>query len=288
MADSAQASEATGAAAFPAASFAATGVVSAGAIVPAYDDGRRDSSLHTAASSGEVAAILAAATVPTEAVRAVGSLGRVPLHSAAAAGLADVVSALTAAGAPPTPRDDDNVTPLHLAARGGHVAAIAALLAARARVDARDGEGALPLHYACDGGSAAAIHMLAAAKDLGKKAPKDHSGRTPLMRAAAADSVEAVDAVLALWPFDAGGRVRLGRARRGGRASGAGTRPSPYRCYRAWRTAPYTPALILSALRPHLPFAGCCCSSRSRCQRRRLLRASPPSITRVQPERARW
>lgn len=122
-----------GAAAYPA--LATT--VAADALPPEIDDGRHDSLLHAAVSPGDIAAILSAAPAPADALRAVGRLGRVPLHSAAAAGLADVVLALTAAGAPPNPHDDDQATPLHLAARGDHVAAIAALLGAKARVDAR-------------------------------------------------------------------------------------------------------------------------------------------------------
>jgi ankyrin repeat protein len=125
--------------------------------------------LMLAARGGWVAAVsallLAGASV---SARARGA--RPPLHWAAAANHADVVSVLlAAAGCDAGAADDDGFTALHLAAAAGHAAPIAVLLAVAAsadvrsaRVNARTRSRLTPLMLAADHGFIDCVRALLA------------------------------------------------------------------------------------------------------------------------------
>jgi hypothetical protein len=91
--------------------------------------------------------------------------GHTPLHYAAAAGHAECVALLLAAGAAVNAAAC-GALPLHRAAYGGHARVVAQLLAAGSRVDAPDtatGDGRTPLAKAASNGHAAVVGMLLAA-----------------------------------------------------------------------------------------------------------------------------
>ncbi len=90
--------------------------------------------------------------------------GRSALHEAAAAGHAEICSALLAAGADPHGRDGEGRTPLLDVSRAASLPALEALLDARADPRACDGTGANALHLACaaEAPSAALVQRLMA------------------------------------------------------------------------------------------------------------------------------
>jgi len=84
------------------------------------------------------------------------------LHTPAAAGDAEAVRALLAAGARVDDRDAAGQTPLMVAVRGGHAAVAQMLLAGGAEVDARDGRLDTPFLAAGRDGNAPLLELLAA------------------------------------------------------------------------------------------------------------------------------
>lgn len=75
--------------------------------------------------------------------------GNSALHFGAGEGHLDVVQALLAAGADPSPSSENGARPLHWAALGGHEQVVLALLKGGAPVSAANAMGDSPLHLAC-------------------------------------------------------------------------------------------------------------------------------------------
>ena len=82
---------------------------------------------HQSALNGILAGVVC--NLPDRDINEIGSSGWTPLHLAAQQGHAEIVSALLAEGANPTPVDLFLSTPLHQAARNGHLEVVNLLLA---------------------------------------------------------------------------------------------------------------------------------------------------------------
>ena len=150
--------------------------------------------LHVAADAGAIGvvdALLAAGVAVEPRTKAPGApltRGRAtPLHLAAAAGRAEAILRLVAAGGDPEVLDAVGDRPLHLAARAGHAAAVEALRMAEADLEARSGRGRTALHEAVAGGTEeAALGLLRAGADPGAECPREPGRRTVRERAEAA------------------------------------------------------------------------------------------------------
>ena len=94
------------------------------------------------------------------AVNATNALGEAPLHSAAAAGRAPVVTVLAERGADVNLADNNGDTPLHRAAGGGRAAAAGALLFFGASVNLENDSERTPLYLAVEGGHPEAARTL--------------------------------------------------------------------------------------------------------------------------------
>ncbi|XP_050698410.1 ankycorbin-like isoform X5 [Eriocheir sinensis] len=113
--------------------------------------------------------------------------GRLPLHSAAATGRADVITALLQAGADlhatsGMPRDDGG-TALHLAGESGQVEALRLLATAGAPLDAADNKGRTAVHWAALRGQKDALVTL---HTLGADLHAQDAGRANALHFAAA------------------------------------------------------------------------------------------------------
>jgi ankyrin repeat protein len=75
----------------------------------------------------------------------VDEYGRTPLHYACNDGNTALCAELLAAGASPSPRDDNGWVPLHFAAQAQSASVTSLLLNAGAETDLRDGNGNTPL-----------------------------------------------------------------------------------------------------------------------------------------------
>ena len=129
-----------------------------------------------------------------------------PLHAAAAAGQAEVVRQLLAAGAALDSRDDRDRTPLHYAAQAGKEATVQVLLAAGAALAGRDDLDRTPLHYAAQAGEEATVQvLLAAGADV---AAGDWRNETPLHHAAQGEQAAAVVQLLLAAGADREARTR--------------------------------------------------------------------------------
>ncbi|HEY8503665.1 MAG TPA: ankyrin repeat domain-containing protein, partial [Gemmataceae bacterium] len=121
--------------------------------------------------------------------------GRTALMVAAAAGHAEVVRALLAAGADPNHQDVIRCHPLFLACANGHLESARELVRAGAKIDAKGPEGKTPLLVANDTGNAELVEFLVeSGADVGAV---DEEGVTFLMKAAARCDLEQVRLALA-------------------------------------------------------------------------------------------
>jgi len=164
---------------------------------PAWLPGLRD-----AASSGQRAAAAACllewdGMTPRQAqIDAPCGDGFTPLHHAARRGWATIVLRLLEAGADPNAASVARITVLMAAADGGDQTTVAALLAAGAgaSLNTTSFRRETALTLACSGGHAAAARLLL---EAGAGTGRAGSyGKTALMRAAWADDVDTVRAVL--------------------------------------------------------------------------------------------
>lgn len=99
---------------------------------------------------------------PTDAVSRHG--GTTALHRAAAAGHAQVIRALVAAGAPLVAKDTAGYTALHMAAEFGQAAAAQALVELGAPLDALDRVGLTPHDVAAEGNKSDVLGVLETAQ----------------------------------------------------------------------------------------------------------------------------
>jgi ankyrin repeat protein len=130
-------------------------------------------------------------------VKAANRYGMTPLLSACETGSVLTVEALLQAGADANAALPEGETPLMLAARSGKADVVRLLAVHGARVDAREGwHGQTALMWAAAEGHPAVIKTLAeVGGDLNARTP---GGFTPLLFAARAGKVEAVEALLDL------------------------------------------------------------------------------------------
>ncbi|KAJ8604017.1 hypothetical protein CTAYLR_003373 [Chrysophaeum taylorii] len=174
--------------------------------------GPEEGPLAVAAGRGDLRLMDALLSAGASPLAVTGPDGSTPLVAAAANGKTEAVRTLLGVGAPVDARRRDGTTAASWAARNGHASAFGVLLDHGARLDARDEvDGSTPLHFAAQAPTGEAVRVaLAAGADLSARtnvmAPKDEDrpkrqdlrgGATPLMTAAAAASVEAIDALLA-------------------------------------------------------------------------------------------
>jgi ankyrin repeat protein len=125
-----------------------------------------------------------------EHVNARGGYEGIPMHVAARAGHADILSLLLIHGADVDSRDQDQ-TPLHRAsARVGKVEAGECLLDRGADINARDDYDLTPLSWAAIGGQVEFARMLL--KRGARINDRDNDGRTPLHRAVMTGNIQAV------------------------------------------------------------------------------------------------
>jgi ankyrin repeat protein len=118
-----------------------------------------------------------------------------PMHVAASAGHADVLSLLLERGADVDVRNDSGITPLYRASRSGNLEAVQVLLDRRADINARGNEGQTPLSGALFEG------RFEFARVLIKRGAKINfhntsTGNTPLHLAARKASIQAVRLLL--------------------------------------------------------------------------------------------
>jgi ankyrin repeat protein len=112
-------------------------------------------------------------------VASIDKEGRTPLHYAALANDADVVSRLLAGGADPNAADRLGFTPLHFAAQEGAITPAQLLLAAGAQVDAANSYGNTPPVHGClQQPRARRAHPPAAPPRSQPPAPRTTPGKT--------------------------------------------------------------------------------------------------------------
>lgn len=134
--------------------------------------------LHSAAAAGalESAKALAKAAAEAGLIDELDSAGNSALLIAAASGNEKMVKALLASGANPNLADSDGVAPLHLAAAIESESIVKQLLAAGADPMAVDNRGRTPSHYAALSGCDAVSDAISAAG--GRDYEPDKSGKT--------------------------------------------------------------------------------------------------------------
>ena len=173
---------------------------------PADPNAEATAALQLAAMNGDMAQVSAAiaAHVPLDAP---GDSRMTALGIAALYGRADVIRALTAAGAN-VAADQDGESALTVAAHEGHVAAVDALLAAGANVNYKDKDGITPLMSAASSNRAGAIRaLLAKGADVNAT---NNDGATALIAAAYGGHAQATEALLT-GGAETGVRNRSGR-----------------------------------------------------------------------------
>lgn len=121
-----------------------------------------------------------------------------PLHAAATGCSPEPAALLLAARADPLARNEDGATAAHIATRPGCLEVVAALSEAGGGA-APDGQGRVPLHFAAlDGHRAIVEYLLDVPTTVGgSPCPSDAAGCEPLHRAALSGHVEVCDALAA-------------------------------------------------------------------------------------------
>lgn len=122
-------------------------------------EAKRRNALHLAAAQGQLEIAKQVLATRRLAVSAKDSDGWLPIHCAAAAGHADIVAALLAAGSEADEPAADGDTPLHKAAIAGHLPVVQ-LLKGRSGLDARNSAGSTPLYNAASQGHLAIMREL--------------------------------------------------------------------------------------------------------------------------------
>ena len=110
------------------------------------------SPLHSAAESGDVAALLSALEMGYDDLSSVDADHYTALHLAAGMGHLDIVKLLLERGAPAVAVDDNGEQPLHLASHLGRTEIAQLLLDSGADPSAASNSGYTPLHMAAEQG----------------------------------------------------------------------------------------------------------------------------------------
>jgi ankyrin repeat protein/L-ascorbate metabolism protein UlaG (beta-lactamase superfamily) len=140
--------------------------------------------IHEAVRAGDLAKVKTLVAADPKTIAELADLGKTPLHIAAAAGHAEIVSFLLAKGADIDAVDDLGQTPLHLAASAGHGETVDLLVTKGADPKAVCRDGRNLLHCVAAGGLVGWMERL-----IGLGLPvdgPDRYGRTPLFKAAEA------------------------------------------------------------------------------------------------------
>jgi ankyrin repeat protein len=118
------------------------------------------SPLHTAAISGDVAALRTLLDDECTQIDVRDDEGWTPLHDAARHGHLEIIRLLLDASVDIMARSTKGTTPLHKAGQGGQPEVVKVLLEAGAEVNAANAAGQTPLHYAASEGQVAAVRVL--------------------------------------------------------------------------------------------------------------------------------
>ena len=135
-------------------------------------------SMHDLVANGDIEAVRAKITQDPEAVRAVNSLGKSPLHYAVSNKRIEEMAALVEAGADVNAADKTGMTPLHVAAMLGRRDEATWLIEHGATLEPLDHFGDTPIHTAAifgGGGVIQLLHQRGAKLDT-----KNNAGLTPL------------------------------------------------------------------------------------------------------------
>ncbi|XP_057448760.1 uncharacterized protein LOC130740248 [Lotus japonicus] len=134
--------------------------------------------LHTAARSGDLTAVQSILISNPLAVNSRDKHSRTPLHLAAFAGHAEVVSYLCQNKAAVGAAAMDDMAAVHFAAQKGHLRVVQALVSAGASIKSFTRKGMSPLHYAAQGSHLELVKYLA--KKGVSLSAKTKAGKTPL------------------------------------------------------------------------------------------------------------
>ncbi|XP_021768342.1 ankyrin repeat domain-containing protein 29-like [Chenopodium quinoa] len=111
----------------------------------------RDDDIHTAAKNGDVTAVELIISSNPLAINSRDKHSRTPLHLAAWAGHANIVSSLCKHKADVGAAAVDDMAAIHFAAQKGHLEVVKALVSAGVSVKAINRKGMTALHYAVQG-----------------------------------------------------------------------------------------------------------------------------------------
>jgi hypothetical protein len=154
-----------------------------------------DSSLHNAASVGDVQEIRCMLDHGADVDSRESKAGSTALHIAAGNGQVEVMTLLLSRGADINARTLSGATPLHWAVKGMEPAAVKLLVARGANVNVRDASSWTPLHCAASSGAAEIVRLLVSAgadvsarddhgwtaHDVAREAPAYHKRAAGLM-----------------------------------------------------------------------------------------------------------
>ena len=117
-------------------------------LIMLYVYAARGQTIFEAIERREVREVKAALVQDPDAIHRVDENGKTPLHTAAGAGLSDILSVLIDHGAQCDAKDSQKQTPLFSAVSGGHTDIVVQLIRHGADLNSRDGAGWTPLSYA--------------------------------------------------------------------------------------------------------------------------------------------
>ncbi|CAN1199850.1 Poly [ADP-ribose] polymerase tankyrase-1 [Linum perenne] len=136
--------------------------------------------LHAAARSGDLAAVQKILASEPLAVNSRDKHSRTPLHLAAWAGHAQVVTYLCNHKADAGAAAMDDMGAIHFAAQKGHLEAVRSLVQAGASVKSFTRKGLTPLHYAVQGSHLELVKYLVKKSGGAGLSVKTKAGKTPL------------------------------------------------------------------------------------------------------------
>jgi ankyrin repeat protein len=152
--------------------------------------------IHDAVEAGNLEKARALLQEKRELVSIKDSVGKTPLHCAAANGHKDIAELLLARDAEINARDGNGTTPLFLAVQNGYRDVVEVLLANKADVNTANNNGGTPLHRVAFNGDKDMAELLLA-KGANTNAKNKRLGQTPLHVAARFDHKDIAELLLA-------------------------------------------------------------------------------------------